>query len=96
MYESPIRLTIETIATELASKVDETIGRAIYKVLPQVDKDELIKALAYDRNQYDKGYEDGYEAGLQYAKCPHYNIELGFCEYVGMYVESEGQEEDGE
>ena len=28
----------------------------------KVDRDELIKALAYDRKQYEKGYVDGYRA----------------------------------
>ena len=32
---------------------------AIRKVGVNVDKEELIKALQYDRNQYTKGYEDG-------------------------------------
>jgi hypothetical protein len=33
-------------------KISETIGT-------DVDKEELIKALNYDRNQYQKGYLDG-------------------------------------
>jgi hypothetical protein len=29
-----------------------------------VDKEELAKALAYDRGQYDKGYKDGYDDAM--------------------------------
>ena len=28
-----------------------------------VDKAELLRALSYDRDQYEKGYADGYEDG---------------------------------
>ncbi len=38
----------------LIHHVTQSIG---YKV----DKDELIKALQYDRQQYEKGYKDGLE-----------------------------------
>ena len=30
-----------------------------------VDKEELFKALAYDRNQYQKGYDAGYKKALE-------------------------------
>lgn len=35
--------------------------RELEKTLEQADKRELIKALAHDREQYDKGYKQGYE-----------------------------------
>jgi hypothetical protein len=35
------------------------IIKAIRNVKINVDKDELIKALKYDRNQYTTGYKDG-------------------------------------
>ena len=60
MYQSPIALfktdpIIETLKTE----TDEMIFRAVANADVQVDKDELIKALQYDRGQYEKGYSDG-------------------------------------
>lgn len=55
MYESPIRL----IESQLRTEVENEIFRAIQEVGVDVDKDELIKALQYDRDQYQKGYEDG-------------------------------------
>lgn len=33
-----------------------------------VDKEELIKALRYDRQQYDKGYADGYSKGYEQGR----------------------------
>lgn len=60
-YESPIRLIIEQIASDISKKTDETIYEAICRTGVVVDKDELIKALEYDRDQYEKGYRAGYE-----------------------------------
>lgn len=59
MYESPINIAIESTTTNVVKKQDETIYQAIQKVGVNVNKDELIRALQYDRNQYDKGYKDG-------------------------------------
>lgn len=60
MYQSPIELfktdpIIETLKTE----TDEMISRAVAHADVQVDRDELIKALQYDRGQYEKGFSDG-------------------------------------
>lgn len=59
-YESPITRAVKE-ATETMMKQEEaecmvTITR---EVGYSVDKSELIKALNYDREQYDKGYRDG-------------------------------------
>ena len=55
MYESVIRL----ISGGIASQLDNEVYRAIERVGVAVDKEELIKALNYDRQQYEKGYADG-------------------------------------
>lgn len=57
-YESPIKL-IKTLDNEMQMSFDNQILKAIQKVGIDVSKDELIKALEYDRRQYQKGYEDG-------------------------------------
>lgn len=49
---------INVITSGLRTEVDNNIIKAIQDVAVDVDKDELIKALAYDRNQYDKGFSD--------------------------------------
>lgn len=59
MYESPIRLLTQQLETHMREQHDKQIFEAIQKFGVDVDRDELIKALAYDRDQYDKGYADG-------------------------------------
>ena len=63
-YESPIRM----IVGEMETKMENDTLTAIQRYGIDVDKEELIKALNYDRGQYDKGYRDGYEKGYQQAK----------------------------
>lgn len=63
MYKSPIQLVTDDINYAMRTKIDDTIYQAVLKYDVAVDKDELIKALTYDRQQYDKGYSDGYMKG---------------------------------
>lgn len=56
MYESPIQV----ITNKIGSQYDDYVYTAILNVGVTVDKDELVRALQYDRDQYKKGYEDGY------------------------------------
>ena len=62
MYESPINIIFQNIEWQIdkqAEQTEQTILDAIRKCAVDVNKDELIKALNYDRNQYNKGYVDG-------------------------------------
>ena len=63
MYESPITKFMRDIETQIREAED---GQLMYEVKQAigfaVDKQELIKALEYDRDQYNKGYEDGLNA----------------------------------
>lgn len=54
MYES----TITLISGEIQLSLEDGVYKAIRNVGIEVDKDELIKALKYDRGQYEKGYAD--------------------------------------
>lgn len=54
-YEPPI----EIIATQWRTECENGALKAVREYFPLVNKDELIKALQYDRDQYDKGYVDG-------------------------------------
>ena len=67
-YESPVTLITQDIAKRVAQKQDDMILEAILKTEVVVDKDELIKAMQYDRDQYEKGYRNGYEAGYNANK----------------------------
>lgn len=59
MYKSPI----EVIHEQIRVQVDDEIFRAIQNVGINADKKELLKALEYDRGQYDKGWEEGFHDG---------------------------------
>ena len=62
-YEAPIEINIEEdfpdYGSMAVSEIENIICSAVLKVGITVDKEELIKALRYDRCQYEKGYEDG-------------------------------------
>lgn len=55
-YESPIQL----ICSQINTSLEENILKATQSVGIDVNKEELTKALSYDRGQYKKGYENGY------------------------------------
>lgn len=86
MYESPIELITTTIMSEIAKHQEEQVMRAVQGVCVNVDKDELLKALAYDRQQYQKGYEDGLKnADIVHGRWVRDPL-TGFtvCSYCGM------------
>ena len=63
MYESPIQLNyLDNMINEIARKKTEDTENYIYECIQNigvaVDKDELVRALQYDRDQYNKGYND--------------------------------------
>lgn len=62
MYKSPI----EIMQTEMQVQMDNGVLKAVQDVGIHVDKAELLKALAYDRKQYQKGYADGRKAGHEW------------------------------
>ena len=66
MYKSPIEInmfpmepTYRTFQEEINGHLETRVTATIQeKYHIDCDKDELIKALQYDRQQYDKGYAD--------------------------------------
>ena len=58
-YKSPIDVVIDDMQLQFRDAFDDAIVRAVQNVNITVDKDELIKALKHDRQQYDRGYADG-------------------------------------
>lgn len=65
-YKSPVTLYLDS--------VEEKLGNEVYQIVNHyfvdVDKDELLKALRYDRDQYNKGRLDGYlEAKSKIVLC---------------------------
>lgn len=60
-YKSPIEIWYDDNISEIASQITEHSEMQIMAQINQhvsVDKEELIKALNYDRQQYEKGYAD--------------------------------------
>lgn len=66
MWESPIDVMEiqDSFVSEIKEKTEEMVFTEIKRIGIDVDKEELIKALQYDRNQYGKGYKDGYEKAI--------------------------------
>ena len=54
-WKSPI----DTIYHDVEYEFENDVLKAIQKVEIVVDREELIKALNYDRKQYEKGFADG-------------------------------------
>ena len=61
-YKSPIEITIGQFRWEQEKRIEGEVFSAIQEVGINVDREELVKALQYDRDQYRKGYEDGVRA----------------------------------
>lgn len=59
MYKSPIEKIYSELQTQIVQEDENTVMKAVRNVGVNVDKEELIRALQYDCNQYAKGYEDG-------------------------------------
>ena len=57
-YTSPIT----QIVSDMQVEYENGVLKAVQRVGFDVDKEELANALAYDRGQYEKGYEDGFNA----------------------------------
>jgi hypothetical protein len=62
MWESPITEAVNEIVGQIEKdKEDATMCSIKQTIGYEVDKEELIKALNYDRQQYEKGYKDAGE-----------------------------------
>lgn len=64
-YKSPIDIFLGKIQTD----VEDGAFKVIQEYGIFVDKDEMIKALKYDRGQYEKGRADGYFAAKSEIVC---------------------------
>jgi len=69
MYESPINKIYRDIQSQIIKQDEEHMMYAVNQAIGYtVDKEELIKALQYDREQYKKGYKDGKKETLKNVK----------------------------
>lgn len=95
MYKSPIELTYDELQTQIERENENFIMNAIRKVGVNVDKNELIKALQYDRNQYKKGYTQALKDVCDVMNDSEYpeDLEMDLYDFMkdkGMKTEKEG------
>lgn len=66
-YESPINI----IYGPGENKLENEVLTAIHNLGIDVNKEELVRALRYDREQYQKGYEDRDKEIVRCKDCIH-------------------------
>ena len=59
MYNSPIKIYETAMQTIMEERENAIFAKVQSAFGVDVDKDELLRALQYDRGQYAKGYADG-------------------------------------
>ena len=64
MYESPIKI----ITGQIKTNYEDAIYSAVQNVGINIDKGELLKALEYDRGQYEEGFREGERHTLRQIK----------------------------
>lgn len=77
MYESPIKV----FQSNLEMQFEGEILKAVQRIGITVDKDELIRALRYDREQYQKGFDDAMKNAVPVVRCKD-------CEYFRLNDEN--------
>jgi hypothetical protein len=92
MYRSPIEILTTDIRTQVDKGLEEEVFKAVVSVGINVDKEELIRALQYDRHQYSKGYHDAMDSIVRCENCTHcaytdsLNRDRGYCGVTHLYV----------
>lgn len=65
MYESPIKVFQGNLEMQFEGEILKAVQRADITV----DRDELIRALRYDREQYQKGFDDARKGAVPVVQC---------------------------
>lgn len=66
-YDSPIEI-VKKMQEQYETDIVNNVLKCVQSYGINVDKDELIKALKYDRQQYEKGYKDGAKEFVEWYK----------------------------
>ena len=64
-YQSPIQM----LETHVQTQIEDDVIKAVQSVGITVDKGRLIRALRYDREQYARGYTDGWNKAINVVHC---------------------------
>lgn len=78
-YKPPILLKVEQAVKAFNLQVENEVYKVVRNYEINVDKDELLKALRYDRNQYDLGYRAGYSKAYSIIREIFGELEASFC-----------------
>lgn len=82
-WESPIKLDYTPFWEQIVDAQENAIYKAVMKVNISVDREEMVKALKYDRQQYEKGYVDGRaERDREIVRCKD-------CKYLDHFCDEE-------
>lgn len=84
-YESPITIVQKEMQNQLNIQMENSVIKAVREFGVDVDKEELIKALQYDRNQYSKGYNDAKAEIVHCSECKYQGIihNHEYCKLLG-------------
>lgn len=85
MYKSPIEVFYQQVHVGIEESVEDAVYKAVKNVGSCVNKEELVQALMYDRDQYERGFEDAkviigkqiIEEVEKLTKCPYGDKCLG-------------------
>lgn len=77
-YESPITQIMGQIQTQMEDDCMKVVQQCGF----DVNKEELARALVYDRDQYNKGYDDGYTKAID-------DFKRIICEELKLYIDHE-------
>ena len=97
MYETPIHIFVKDYIDDIVDVIernkDNMIITAIQKIGIDINKEELIKAMQYDRQQYDKGYADA-KAEIEVVRCKNckhaHLTDDGYCKYCDEWIGDDG------
>ena len=94
-YKSPITLLLDSFD----EKVVDNVYQIVNHYFVDVDKDELLKALRYDRDQYNRGRLDGYHEAMEKIvhcrDCKHGIIFSKNSEFVDCRINGDIEQSDG-
>lgn len=87
-YESPIK----TVIGEAKTEIDNGVYKAVCQTGIRVDKEELLRALQYDRGQFEAGYKSRDNEIVRCKKCVNYAN--GSCTHFGYHTYLPDVDED--
>ena len=95
-YESPIK----TVIGEAKTEIDNGVYKAVCQTGIRVDKEELLRALQYDRGQFEAGYKSRDNEIVRCKNCTEWDEKEQECSHWYGFREndfcSHGKEkEDG-